>query len=64
VAEGDPVEPPAQLHLPALAGAWVLVAVFLVDAPAYLDALAGLGSALASLDVVGAFERLKAFYPR
>ncbi len=49
--------------VPALAGAWVLLASLLLDWKSHFDALRGLAGALVSLDVAGAFERLKAFYP-
>ena len=48
---------------PAVSGIVALVALLLVDASAYLDALRRLGGSIGELDVAGAFDHLKAFYP-
>jgi cytochrome c-type biogenesis protein CcmF len=49
--------------LPALAGLWVLLCAFAIDPRAYLRAFAAIGSALAQLNVAGAFEALERFHP-
>ena len=49
--------------LPAFVGLWVLVALLFLDLRAYGAALAGTARALAALDVAGALDRFKAFYP-
>jgi len=48
---------------PAAAGAWVLLGLFFLAPRAYLSGFGELFRSLASLDVAGAFERLKIFYP-
>lgn len=48
---------------PALIGLWVFLAAVLFDLRAFGEAVLGLGGTIASFDVAGAFDHLKAFYP-
>jgi cytochrome c-type biogenesis protein CcmF len=48
---------------PSVSGIVTLVALLLVDAREYVDALGRIGGSLGALDVAGTFDHLKAFYP-
>jgi cytochrome c-type biogenesis protein CcmF len=48
---------------PGLLGLWSLIGFLFLDARAYLDALRGMLGAIASLDVAGALDHFKAYYP-
>ncbi len=49
--------------VPALVGAWVLVALLFLDLRAYLAAAKGVVRAIGDLDVVRALEQVKTYYP-
>ncbi len=49
--------------VPGLVGLWVLLALLIVDAGAYLSAAPRIWDAVGRLDVAGLFDQLRTFYP-